>query len=80
MVIMLQIATVPMHYMRRQLEISANMRSILIDWLVDVCVEFKLETETFHLAINYMDRFLSSRSVFKRHVQLLGTAALWIAA
>lgn len=66
--------------MPRQVDITPPMRAILIDWLVDVCIEFSLEQETFYLAINYVDRFLSRRSVWKRHLQLVGTAALLIAA
>ena len=31
-------------------------RSILVDWLVEVGEEYKLQTETLNLAINYIDR------------------------
>ena len=41
------------------------MRSILIDWLVDVSVHFEVMSETLHFAVNYIDRALSKMSVDK---------------
>jgi len=42
------------------------MRSILVDWLVDVSVHFEVMSETLHFAINYIDRSLSLMSVEKK--------------
>lgn len=57
------------------------MRVIVVDWLVEVTQEFKMSGETLHLAVNYLDRFLSRTSDVKRcQLQLLGTSALMIAA
>eukprot|EP00871_Galdieria_phlegrea_P000252 jgi/Galph1/1227/GphlegSOOS_G5952.1 len=63
-----------------QKEISPDMRAILIDWLVEVADEYKLTTETLHLACNYIDRVLSRWSVPKRNLQLLGIVCLFIAS
>ena len=41
------------------------MRSILVDWLVDVSVHFEVMSETLHFAINYIDRTLSKIEVEK---------------
>ncbi|EDW94205.1 G2/mitotic-specific cyclin-A isoform X1 [Drosophila yakuba] len=68
------------HYMRRQKDISHNMRSILIDWLVEVSEEYKLDTETLYLSVFYLDRFLSQMAVVRSKLQLVGTAAMYIAA
>eukprot|EP00061_Rhincodon_typus_P012822 g38799.t1 len=46
-------------YMKKQPDITHSMRSILVDWLVEVGEEYNLQTETLYLAINYLDRFLS---------------------
>ncbi len=46
-------------YMRKQRDINHSMRTILIDWLVEVGEEYKLNTQTLHLTVNYIDRFLS---------------------
>lgn len=67
-------------YMRRQTDINYSMRTILIDWLVEVTEEYKLDTETLYLAVSYVDRFLSQMSVKRTKLQLVGTAAMYIAS
>jgi len=68
------------NYMKKQQDISSSMRSILIDWLVEVSEEYKLNMETLYLAVNYTDRFLSQMSVLRGKLQLVGTAAMYIAS
>jgi len=60
--------------------ISESMRFILVDWLSEVCLEFKFNNHSFHLAINYLDRFLSKTIISKETLQLCGAVALMIAA
>jgi cyclin A len=67
-------------YMRKQPDITHPMRSILVDWLVEVAEEYRLQTETLYLAVSYIDRFLSFMSVVRAKLQLVGTAAMFIAA
>ncbi|KFK42133.1 hypothetical protein AALP_AA2G215400 [Arabis alpina] len=68
-------------YMERiQLNINASMRSILIDWLVEVAEEYRLLPETLHLAVNYLDRYLSGNVITKQNLQLLGVTCMMIAA
>uniref|UniRef100_A0A803T1J8 Cyclin A1 n=1 Tax=Anolis carolinensis TaxID=28377 RepID=A0A803T1J8_ANOCA len=67
-------------YMRKQPDITSGMRAILVDWLVEVGEEYKLQTETLYLAVNYLDRFLSCMSVLRGKLQLVGTAAMLVAA
>lgn len=67
-------------YMKRQPDINASMRTILVDWLVEVAEEYKLDTETLYLAVSYIDRFLSQMSVVRGKLQLVGTAAMYIAS
>ncbi|CAM4863952.1 unnamed protein product [Rotaria socialis] len=68
------------NYMRKQTELTWDMRAILIDWLSEVADEYKLFSETLHLAVNFIDRFLSRMSVTKSKFQLIGTTALYLAA
>ncbi|XP_066999769.1 G2/mitotic-specific cyclin-A [Anabrus simplex] len=68
------------NYMKKQTDITYSMRSILVDWLVEVAEEYKLQAETLYLAISYIDRFLSYMSVVRAKLQLVGTAAMFIAA
>lgn len=67
-------------YMKKQPDINASMRSILVDWLVEVAEEYKLHSETLYLAVNYIDRFLSYMSVVRGKLQLVGTAAMFLAS
>ena len=38
------------------MDINETMRTILVDWLVEVSIEFRLQTKTFQMAVNYVDR------------------------
>lgn len=64
-------------YLKRQPDITQTMRSILVDWLVEVADEYKLQPETMYLAVSYIDRFLSTMSVLRSKLQLVGTAAVY---
>jgi len=68
------------NYMRRQPDITYTMRTILVEWMVEVAEEYRLQTETLYLAVSYIDRFLSLMSVVRAKLQLVGTAAMFIAA
>jgi G2/mitotic-specific cyclin-B, other len=67
-------------YMGRQTEINEKMRAILVDWLVDVHLKFKLFPETFYLTVNIVDRYLSQKSIARRKLQLLGITCMLIAS
>lgn len=67
-------------YLQFQRDLSPAMRSIIVDWLVEVHSKFRLLPESLLLAINIMDRFLSKELIEKNRFQLLGTASLFIAA
>ncbi|XP_030385511.1 G2/mitotic-specific cyclin-A [Scaptodrosophila lebanonensis] len=67
-------------YMRRQNDINHSMRTILVDWLVEVSEEYNLDTETLYLSVVFIDRFLSQMSVVRSKLQLVGTAAMYIAS
>jgi len=56
------------------------MRPFLIDFLIEAHAAFQLLPETLYLAVNLLDRYCSKRVVYKRHYQLVGCAALLIAA
>lgn len=67
-------------YMDDQPDVDFSMRSILVDWLIDVAVEFDLQTETLFLAVNFVDRCLSVFPIDRATLQLLGTTCMFIAA
>lgn len=39
-------------------EVTGNMRAILIDWLVQVNLKFRLLQETMYMTVGIIDRFL----------------------
>ncbi|KAK8209407.1 cyclin-like protein [Phyllosticta capitalensis] len=67
-------------YMDNQAEIQWSMRSVLMDWLVQVHHRFTLLPETLFLAVNYVDRFLSCKVVSLGKLQLVGATAIFVAA
>ncbi|XP_050371548.1 G2/mitotic-specific cyclin S13-7-like [Argentina anserina] len=67
-------------YMDKQPDLNSKMRSILVDWLVDVHRKFGLTPETFYLTVNIIDRFLSRRIVIRRELQLVGISSMVIAS
>ena len=56
------------------------MRAILIDWLIEVHLKFKLRSETLFVTVNLIDRFASKENIAKNELQLVGVAAMLIAA
>lgn len=66
--------------MRIQPDITNTMRAILVDWLVEVCDEFNLLPETLYIAVAYTDRYLSSVSVPRSKLQLVGVTSLYLAS
>lgn len=53
-------------------EITGNMRAILIDWLVQVGLKFRLLQETMYMTVGIIDRFLQvSLSVFLYRLDVL---------
>lgn len=53
--------------------------SILLDFLIELHSSFRLQPQTLFLCLNIIDRYCAKRIVFKRHYQLVGCTALWIA-
>ncbi|XP_055124855.1 G2/mitotic-specific cyclin-B3 isoform X1 [Symphalangus syndactylus] len=68
------------NYMNRQIEITSDMRAILVDWLVEVQVSFEMTHETLYLAVKLVDLYLMKAVCKKDKLQLLGATAFMIAA
>lgn len=65
-------------YMNQQLDITPKMRSILVDWLVDVHIKFKLLPQTIFMTVNLIDRFLAVFQTTRQQLQLVGITCLMI--
>ena len=59
--------------------INARMRGILIDWLIEVHLKFKLAPDTLYLTVNIIDRYLDTTLVTRPRLQLVGVTAFMIA-
>ena len=68
------------NYMDHQSHLEWHLRGVLVDWLIEVHTRFHLLPETIFLAINIIDRFLSSRIVQLEKLQLVGITAMFIAS
>ena len=68
------------NYMSHQHHLEWQLRGVLVDWLVEVHTRFHLLPETMFLAINIIDRFLSTRVVELEKLQLVGITAMFIAS
>ena len=67
-------------YMSKQADINVKMRSILIDWLVEVHLHFELMPETLYLTVNLIDRFLEKEQIMRSKLQLVGVTAMFVAS
>ena len=53
--------------------LSSRMRTILLDWLIEVCEVYRLHRETFYLATDFFDRYMSKTiNTPKNKLQLIG--------
>jgi len=66
--------------MKNQTDINEKMRAILIDWLVEVHLKFKLMPETMYLTVNIIDRYLEKKQVIRQKLQLVGVTAMLLAS
>lgn len=68
------------YFKKVQTDITPPMRKVVAEWMMEVCAEEKCQDEVVLLALNYMDRFLSTKSVRKTHLQILAAACLLLAS
>lgn len=68
------------NYMNFQTDINGKMRAILVDWLIEVHMKYKLRPETLFLTVNLIDRYLSKAHVARKKLQLVGVVSMFIAA
>ena len=65
--------------MKNQNEINEQMRSILVDWIIDVHHKFGFTDETLFMTVLIIDRYATIRQISRMKLQLLGITALMIA-
>jgi cyclin D2 len=63
-----------------QTEVKPHMRKIVSDWMLEVTEEQQCQPEVFHLAVNYLDRYLSKVNVQKTQFQLIACVCMFLAS
>lgn len=56
------------------------MRAILVDWIIEVHLKFKLMPETLFITVSLIDRFLERVQIKRHNLQLVGVTAMLIAS
>lgn len=78
---LMQRPLLPSGFMEHYQNINHQMRTILLAWLNDVHLKFKLVGETWFRCIQLLDSFLwrNKQQISRERLQLVGTTSLWIA-
>jgi len=64
-----------------QAEITQEMRAILVDYMMEVSRDLHLKRETLYIAVNYLDRYLSTvPNVPRWDLQKVGITSLYVAS
>ena len=63
-----------------QTDVNPAMRSILVDWLVEVGLEYRLSSDTLFMSVAFIDRFLSLKDVKRNKLQLVGITSMLVAS
>lgn len=68
------------HYVNKSDSINPQWRAKLLVWMIGVGRDLKLHQTSIHMAIEYIDRFLSKcHSLAKKDLQVFGLCALMMA-
>ena len=74
--------SVKQDYLAGQKVILPKMRTVLVDWIVGVHLQFRLLPETLYTTVSILDRFLQNHlaSINRATLQLVGVGAMLIAS
>ena len=72
-------SVIPVDYLEDG-SVSESMRSILVDWMIQVQHHLLLSQETLYLAVGILDNVLHRRDVDPNNLQLVGITSLLIAS
>ena len=68
------------YFQHFQTDVTPWMRKVVTTWMLEVCEDLKCEDQVFHVAVNFLDRFLCKCVVLKTQLQLLGSTCLLLAS
>ncbi|XP_066990889.1 G2/mitotic-specific cyclin-B [Anabrus simplex] len=62
-------------------KLTGKMRAMLVDWLVEVHLQFQMMHETLYLTVTNLDRFMQTvPDIHRKKFQLVGVAAMFVAS
>lgn len=68
-------------YLKKQPQITKEMRAVLADWMVEVQENFELNHETLYLAVKLTDLYLDKvLNIGRDDLQLIASTAIFIAS
>jgi hypothetical protein len=74
-----KLEVVPNYYETvQELEVTPKMRTKLIEWMIQLADEIKLQYKTKQMAVIIVDLILSKLKIHKKFLQLLGITAIFI--
>jgi len=73
-------SSAPLDWLEAQPELTEHDRAVTVDWLVEVHLKYNLRTESLFLSVSLLDRFLQTRKVHRRDLQLISVSAAFIAS
>lgn len=60
-------------------EVNGVMRTVLLDWMMEVSAELRLKRDTYYLSVSLIDQYICRESCLKQELQLIGITSLLIA-
>nr|AEX63174.1 putative serine_threonine protein kinase [Moumouvirus Monve] len=71
-----------MNYFEKHISLNENMRVILLDWLMEVTIEYECSHTCYNLSVVLLDEFLchSNKVVEKKSLQAIGVVCLSLAS
>ncbi|CAL4070891.1 unnamed protein product [Meganyctiphanes norvegica] len=63
-----------------QTDVAPYMRKVVTTWMLEVVEEQDCEDQVFHVAVNFLDRFLCTCVVQRTQLQLIGATCLLLAS
>ena len=68
------------NYLNYQPDLNMKKRFILLDWIIEVCAQFKFKRRTYYSCINIIELYFSKCIIKTNQIQLVGIASLLISA
>ena len=71
----------PLHEsLQNQKSLNETMRNVLLDWILDAHLRFKMFPSTLFIAVNLIDRYLLLKEIPHSKLQLVGATCFFIAS